>query len=200
MKTPPLIRLRALGSASLAVVLSLTVASTSQAKDKGHGNNGKHGSPGPKHEQKFEHKFEPKIMKKFEQKVMPKAPHYNEHNKIVYMQHPRSGYVLSPGMGYAGHGFYYGPPNSPYYYENPNVKFYPTRESFPRGYAYQRNSQYADELAVQQALARLGYYQGPIDGRIGPQTLNAIGRYQQDHGMGVTNSIVPALLQALGLQ
>lgn len=200
MKTPSLIRLRALASASLAVVLSLTVASPSQAKDKGHGNNGKHGSAGPKHPPKFDHKFEPKLEKKFDKKFVQKVPHYNEHNKVVYMQHPRSGYVLSPGMGYAGHGYYYGPPNSPYYYENPNVKFYPSRESFPRGYAYQRNSQYADELAVQQALARLGYYQGPIDGRIGPQTLNAIGRYQQDHGMGVTNSIVPALLHALGLQ
>jgi peptidoglycan hydrolase-like protein with peptidoglycan-binding domain len=57
----------------------------------------------------------------------------------------------------------------------------------------------ADEIAVQQALARLGYYRGPVDGRIGPQTLFAISQYQRDHGMSVTNSIVPALLQALGL-
>jgi peptidoglycan hydrolase-like protein with peptidoglycan-binding domain len=58
----------------------------------------------------------------------------------------------------------------------------------------------ADEFAVQQALARLGYYQGPIDGRLGPQSLRAIAQYQQARGMRVTNSIVPALLQALGLQ
>lgn len=199
MKTHTLNRFRTLGSASLAVVLSLTMASISQAKDKGHGNNGKPGNAGPKHEQKFEHKADPKFAKKFEPKMV-KGPHYNEHNKVVYMQLPRSGFVLSPGMGYAGHGFYYGPPNSPYYYQRPDVQYYPTRDKFPRDYSFQRNNQYADELAVQQALARLGYYQGPIDGRIGPQTLGAIRRYQMDHGMGVTNSIVPALLHALGLQ
>ncbi|WP_395738885.1 peptidoglycan-binding protein [Prosthecobacter sp.] len=220
MKTHPNIRLRTFSSATLAAVLSLTAASLTMAKDKGHGNNGhgnngkhEHAGPMAKHEPKFDHKFdpkhqpkfekkiEPKFAKKFEPKVVPKPPHVNEHNKVVYMAYPRSKFVLSPGVGYAGRGYYYGPPNSAYYYESPNVRFFSRREDFPPGYALQPYDQRAaDELAVQQALARLGYYQGPIDGRIGPQTLGAIARYQQDHGMSVTQSIVPALLQALGLQ
>jgi hypothetical protein len=218
MKTHSFFRCRAFGSAALAVVLSVTVASLSQAKDKGHGNNG-HGNSGkhemagpkhdpkfekkfePKHEPKFEKKFEPKVEKKFEQKVVHKMPHQDERSRVVYMAYPRSKFVLAPGMGYAGRGYYYGPPNSPYYYQHPDVKFFSRREDFPAGYALQPYDQRAaDELAVQQALARLGYYQGPIDGRIGPQTLRAIAQYQQDHGMSITNSIVPALLQALGLQ
>ncbi|WP_395753447.1 peptidoglycan-binding protein [Prosthecobacter sp.] len=228
MKTHSHLRLRTFSSVALAAVISLTAASLSPAKDKGgHGNNGhgggdKHGAAGPKHEQKFEHKsepkheqkfvkkpepkfekkFEPKFEKKFEPKVVvQKGPHINEHTKVVYLAAPRSAYVLSPGTGYAGRGYYYGPPNSPYYYEGPDVKYFRRREDFPNGYTLQPYDQRAaDELAVQQALARLGYYQGPIDGRIGPQTLAAIARYQQDHGMSITQSIVPALLQALGVQ
>ncbi|WP_395744398.1 peptidoglycan-binding protein [Prosthecobacter sp.] len=196
----------------------------------GHGG-GKHEAPGPKHEPKAMQKFEPKHEPKFEQKHAPKPepqhapkfekmpkpkvvvvkpqprvvvvkpPPHDERRRVTYMAVPRSGFVLSPGIGYAGRGYYYGPPNSPYYYETPDVRYFSRREDFPSGYAFQPNNQYvADELAVQEALARLGYYQGPIDGRIGPQTLAAIARYQQDRGMPITNSIVPALLQALGLQ
>jgi putative peptidoglycan binding protein len=211
MKTHSIHFFRTFSSATLAAVLSLTLPSISQAKDKGHGNNGpgskghdnkgNHQADSHKHEPKFEKKFEPKVVKKIEQKFVQKIPHKDDHNRGVYMAHPRSGFVLSPGIGYAGRGYYYGPPNSPYYYQHPDVKFYPKRESFPRGYAFQPNNQYAaDEIAVQEALTRLGYYQGPIDGRIGPQTLFAIGQYQRDHGMGVTNAIVPTLLRALGVQ
>lgn len=207
MKTCPSSLCRTFRSAAPAAVLSLALAllPAAQAKDKGHGGNphGNHGNhapgPPPKHELKFD-KHAPHFDKKIEKKIVtqfkPKGP-----AKAVYLAQPRSVFVLSPGIGYAGRGYYYGPPNSPYYYEAPNVQFFPRRENFPRGYAFQPNNQYAaDEIAVQEALARLGYYQGPVDGRIGPQTLNAIARYQQDHNMSVTQSIVPALLQALGLQ
>ena len=214
MKTSPLSLYRTFSAAAPVAVLSLSLAlmPAAYAKDKGpghghgngpagkgHGNSGKHDAGPPKHEIKFD-KHAPKIDKKIEKNFVnqfkPKG-----HPKVVYLAYPRSSFVLSPGIGYAGRGYYYGPPNSPYYYEAPDVRFFPNRQNFPRGYAFQPNNQYAaDEIAVQEALARLGYYQGPVDGRIGPQTLNAIARYQQDHNMSVTNSIVPALLRALGVQ
>ena len=43
--------------------------------------------------------------------------------------------------------------------------------------------------SVQQELARRGYYQGPIDGRLGPATRAAIRRYQQDRGLPVTGDV-----------
>jgi len=36
---------------------------------------------------------------------------------------------------------------------------------------------------VQSGLARLGYDPGPVDGVAGPQTADAIRRYQSDHGL-----------------
>lgn len=52
---------------------------------------------------------------------------------------------------------------------------------------------------VQQALAQQGYYQGPIDGILGPMTRNAIQRFQADHGLAVTAAIDQPTLATLGL-
>jgi putative peptidoglycan binding protein len=38
-------------------------------------------------------------------------------------------------------------------------------------------------VEVQRRLARAGYYHGPIDGILGPQTLRAIRAYERDHNM-----------------
>ena len=51
---------------------------------------------------------------------------------------------------------------------------------------------------VQGALQQLGYYQGPIDGVLGPATQEAIERYQRDHGLPVTGGIDPQTLASMG--
>lgn len=53
---------------------------------------------------------------------------------------------------------------------------------------------------VQSDLAQLGYYNGDIDGEIGPLTRQAIANYQSDHGLPVTGGIDQALLASLGLE
>ena len=53
--------------------------------------------------------------------------------------------------------------------------------------------------AVQLALARAGYYRGPIDGCLGPTSRQAIACYQADHGMRVTGYPSRSLLYSLGL-
>jgi len=53
---------------------------------------------------------------------------------------------------------------------------------------------------VQERLAQQGYYNGPIDGDIGPGSRNAIANYQADHGLPVTGHIDEPLLSSLGLQ
>ncbi len=52
---------------------------------------------------------------------------------------------------------------------------------------------------VQEALAQQGYYYGAIDGVLGPETRDAILRFQADHGLATTAAIDEATLDTLGL-
>jgi len=67
---------------------------------------------------------------------------------------------------------------------------------------YERNYERRSSTAadVQYALARRGYYRGPIDGAIGRQSRNAIANYQRDQGLAVTGNINSRLLRALGVR
>lgn len=116
-----------------------------------------------------------------------------------YSAYPRSSFVITFGSGYAGQGYYYGPPNAPYYYQTPGVAYYRSRDSVPRQY-YPRDWQMdSTDMKVQRALARRGYYNGPIDGSLGPGSRNAIARYQRDRGLPVTGSVTSSLLRSLGI-
>jgi len=173
-----------LGAAALAVVCLLSLTPSSQAKDKGgKGNNG-NGNNGNGKGNQGEHG----------------NPHQG-HDQDAYHAHPMSKFQLNKGNGHAGQGYYYGPPNVPYYYQRPGVSYYPNHGAVPQQFqnqnAYRMNS---DDYRVQQALARLGYYRGSLDGRMGPQSYNALNRYQQSQGMPVSNTITAILLRALGLQ
>lgn len=61
------------------------------------------------------------------------------------------------------------------------------------------NNDYRDstDAAVQRALSRRGYYDGPADGSLGPGSRRAISRYQRDNGLQVTGTVTPGLLRAL---
>ena len=82
------------------------------------------------------------------------------------------------GFGATGYGY-------PDYYD-----YYP--------YSYYDNNEYFNvELAVQQELAKLGYYHGPVDGVIGPETQRAIRWFQSTDKIPVTGRIDNATLRAL---
>jgi hypothetical protein len=55
------------------------------------------------------------------------------------------------------------------------------------------------EARVQILLSRMGYYDGEIDGAIGPVSRRAIARYQAMSGLEVTGSVDGPLLNSLGL-
>jgi len=110
-----------------------------------------------------------------------------------------AGFVLGLANGYAGRGYYYGPPNTSYYNQGPQIRYYATRESAPRAY-YESSRGNSMDAAVQQALARAGYYNGPIDGSLGPLSRRAIANYQADRGMRVTGTPSNTLINSLGLQ
>jgi putative peptidoglycan binding protein len=52
---------------------------------------------------------------------------------------------------------------------------------------------------VQSQLQRDGYYDGPIDGVLGPMTREAIAAFQADHGLAVTSAIDEPTLATLGI-
>ena len=52
-------------------------------------------------------------------------------------------------------------------------------------------------VAVQKELAKLGYYHGPIDGLIGPQTEGAISWFQSVDQLSATGQIDDPTLKAL---
>jgi hypothetical protein len=79
----------------------------------------------------------------------------------------------STGFGYPDYSYYY-----PYSYHNNN------------GYL-------SVERAVQEELAELGYYYGPVDGAIGPETVIAIRWFQSVAKIPVTGRIDSATLRAL---
>jgi peptidoglycan hydrolase-like protein with peptidoglycan-binding domain len=52
-------------------------------------------------------------------------------------------------------------------------------------------------MAVQQKLARLGYYHGPVDGIMGPQTRQAIRSFQSVKKLPVTGLVDGVTLKGL---
>jgi N-acetylmuramoyl-L-alanine amidase len=50
---------------------------------------------------------------------------------------------------------------------------------------------------IQQRLRALGYYFGRVDGEMGPQTENALRRFQDQHGLAVTGEVDDATSNAL---
>ena len=53
--------------------------------------------------------------------------------------------------------------------------------------------------ATQEELAQLGYYNGPVDGILGPTTRDAVANYQIAKQLNVTGSLSPDTMQSLGL-
>jgi peptidoglycan hydrolase-like protein with peptidoglycan-binding domain len=88
----------------------------------------------------------------------------------------------------------------PYYYQAPGVTYYRSRSAVPRQYVVTETYRSGSvDASVQRALARRGYYRGPIDGDIGPGSRNAIAAYQRDRGLSVTGRVTPSLLRSLGI-
>jgi N-acetylmuramoyl-L-alanine amidase len=66
-------------------------------------------------------------------------------------------------------------------------------------YAYGGFSPDQVTVNVQEALADAGYYDGPIDGVLGPMTRDAIAAFQADNGLAVTSAIDEPTLATMGL-
>lgn len=52
---------------------------------------------------------------------------------------------------------------------------------------------------VQTGLTAYGYYNGEIDGKVGPETKAALSKFQKDFGLSITGTITPEVLSAFGI-
>lgn len=66
-------------------------------------------------------------------------------------------------------------------------------------YAYNGLTPNQVVVNVQVQLQRDSYYNGPIDGILGPRTRHALAAFQTDHGLRVTAAIDEATVSTLGL-
>jgi Putative peptidoglycan binding domain len=86
----------------------------------------------------------------------------------------------------------------PYYaYDYYPYDYYTDVEPTYQDYANQQPD--PNVSAVQDDLAQLGYYNGPIDGLFGADTRTALTRYQIDRHLQVTGSLTNETMQSLGL-
>ncbi|CAN5542209.1 hypothetical protein BH20VER3_BH20VER3_14540 [soil metagenome] len=97
-----------------------------------------------------------------------------------------------------GGGYYYW--NAPYWY--PAYGYSPIYNNYIYSepiYGYDNLSPGEVIENVQLALREQGYYPGAIDGLVGPQTRAALGAYQRDNGLVITEAVDEPTLVTLGL-
>ena len=98
---------------------------------------------------------------------------------------------------FVNNGWYYW--NAGYWF--PAWGYAPSVSYVYDGPIYGYNGLLPDQVTVnvQEQLARAGYYDGPIDGLLGPMTREAIAAYQADNGLAITSAIDEPTLATLGL-
>jgi hypothetical protein len=105
----------------------------------------------------------------------------SHYNRVVFVY--GGWYYWNSGWWYPAWGY---APNAYYAYDGPI-------------YAY--NGLPPDQVVanVQAALQAQGYYQGEVDGLLGPLTRTAIADYQRDNGLYMTSAIDQPTLESLGM-
>ncbi|MDQ6912398.1 MAG: peptidoglycan-binding protein [Verrucomicrobiota bacterium] len=114
--------------------------------------------------------------------------HHHHHGHVFVGFYPYWSPWWDYGYGYPyGYGYGYG--------------YYPYGSGYSNEYRYGNEYRSGGNLGanVQQALAREGYYRGPIDGVIGARTRSAIRAYERANGLHVDGVIDQRLLQTMGL-
>lgn len=111
---------------------------------------------------------------------------------------------FSPGFAFYGFGYpwwwdWYYPGYSyyPYPYSYDSDPYYDSVEYSGTYYRDQYDENRDATKAIQAALARRGYYRGPIDGELGPQTRSAIQSFQAHQGLPITGQVDGRLIRAL---
>src|SRR5438445_3375914 len=106
---------------------------------------------------------------------------HSHHNNIVFVF--GAPYYWNAGYWFPAWGYY---PNAYYAWDGPI-------------YAYNRLPPDQVIANVQTVLQQQGYYQGEVDGLLGPQTRAALADYQRASGLPETAAVDQPTLQSLGM-
>jgi hypothetical protein len=110
---------------------------------------------------------------------------FRNRDRDHFFLHDHDRFFFGTGFGFYEPSWYW---DNPYYaYDYPYYGYY-----FNNAGGYTETT-----VAVQRELARLGYYRGPIDGVVGPETRQAISWFQSVDKLSVTGEIDSATLRAL---
>ncbi len=113
------------------------------------------------------------------------------HNRAWYRSNYSRFALFAGGYYYYDRGYWY-----PAYGYDSRYSTYRYDEPI---YGYNNLAPKQVIVNVQNELQSQDYYEGSIDGLLGPQTRSALGLYQRDLGLEVTRSIDGPTLAALGL-
>lgn len=121
-----------------------------------------------------------------------KSYHPQWHDQGWWKSHHHHLSLISGGWYFWDAGYYY----PAWGYDN-SAAYYPYDGPIYSG----PSARPLDQLVadVQAALQEQGYYQGEVDGLIGPLTRQALAEYQQANGLYATETIDQPTLQSLGL-
>jgi hypothetical protein len=113
------------------------------------------------------------------------------HNRNWWHQHHNRIVLIGGGYYYWDAGFWY-----PAWGYDDAYSYYPYD-----GPIYAYNDLPPDQVIanVQASLQAQGYYEGEVDGLLGPLTRAALADYQHDHGLYTTAAIDQPTLASLGM-
>jgi hypothetical protein len=113
------------------------------------------------------------------------------HDRDWWRRHHTRIILIGGGWYFWNVGFWY-----PAWGYDPGYAYYPYD-----GPIYAYNDLPPDQVIanVQTALQEEGYYQGEVDGVLGPLTRAALADYQRDHGLYTTAAVDEPTLDSLGL-
>jgi hypothetical protein len=117
-------------------------------------------------------------------------PEWHDHG--WYRQHYGRVELIAGGWYFWNSGYWY-----PAWGYDPGVAYYPYDGPIYVGRAAQPPDKVIAD--VQSELQDMGYYEGEVDGLLGPLTRQALRDYQADHGLAVTEAIDEPTLDALQL-
>jgi hypothetical protein len=162
--------------------------------------------PGHKDDVVVHHKDDVVVHRKGGPVVVHDGPNRVVHDRVmrdgvvIHNHHHHRGWALREVDGWRGHGWYYAPLGVRYVEQSPDVVYYTTRTEVPQEYVDAPAEQDTVEALVQKALLDRGYYEGAVDGDLGPMSRRAISRYKADHIIKPDNAeITDELLTALNI-
>ena len=118
--------------------------------------------------------------------------HPEWHDQGWYHQRYQRVVLIGGGWYFWNAGYWY-----PAWGYDPGVAYYPYDGPIYVGHRAEPPDQVIAD--VQAELKEMGYYQGEVDGLLGPMTRQALSDYQADHGLAVTEAIDEPTLDALEL-